>query len=232
MRDWGLDRLHLSLDAAMPTEVPATCALIRTYNGDEQDRTSRRSDVAIEAERRLITVDEFEHLIETGFFGPEERVELVNGEMITMPPIGDGHAGQVNRLIRVLGRQFASVGLLSVQNHIVLPVFGRPQPDVVVLRPRSDDYSRRGPRASDVLLLVEVSDSTLAYDRVTKGQMYAAAGIADYWIVDLVHRQLLVFREPTPEGYSTVQTLGDGDSIAPLAFPDATVAVSEPLIEA
>lgn len=185
-----------------------------------------------EMRRRPITVDEFEQLIETGFFGPEERVELVNGEMIQMPPIGDGHASHTKRSARIVSRLAGHRAILSVQDPIRLSRFARPQPDVALLRPSVDDYLSATATAKDVMLLIEVADSTLSFDRVIKGQLYAAAGIADYWIIDLVHRQLLVLREPTAEGYASVQTLAAGDSVAPLAFPDVTIAVSELLIEA
>jgi Uma2 family endonuclease len=186
--------------------------------------------VAVGVERRQITVDEFNHLIETGFFGPEERVELINGELITMAPIGHEHAGQVKRSVRVLGGLTGERALLSVQDPIELQFWGEPQPDVILLRPRADDYSRANPTAADVLLLIEVADSSLAHDRDVKGLMYAQAGIADYWIVNLVDEHLLIFREPTPTGYASVQTLTRGDSVTLQAFPDLTISVSDILI--
>lgn len=186
--------------------------------------------VAIEVERRLFTVDEYHRLIETGIFHEDERIELINGELVRMAPIGHEHAGQVKRLNRTLSRTFGDRVIVSVQDPVTLPDFAEPQPDIVLLRPRDDDYSRSNPTAADVLLLIEVADSSLAYDQQVKGLMYAQAGIADYWILNLVDSQLLVYRELSPTGYASVQTLSRGDSVTLLAFPELTVQVSDLLI--
>lgn len=186
--------------------------------------------MAIEAERRLLTVDDFNRMIEACIFGEDERIELINGELIRMAPIGHGHGGQVKRSVRILSRLVGERALMSVQDPVEMPDLAEPQPDVALLRPRSDDYSHSNPTAADVLLLIEVADSSLEFDRQTKALMYAQAGIADYWIVNLVDEQLIVLREPTPDGYASVQTLGRDDSVTLLAFPDLTVAISDILI--
>ena len=125
--------------------------------------------MAVEVERRLLTVEDFNRMIEVGIFGEEERIELINGELIRMAPIGDGHGGQVNRLNRTLGKSVGDLALMSVQNPVELPNWGKPQPDIMVLRPRADDYSRSTPSAADVLLLIEVTDTSLVHDRDVKG---------------------------------------------------------------
>ena len=186
--------------------------------------------MAVEVERRLLTVDDFNRMIEVGIFGEDERIELINGELIRMAPIEHGHGGQVKRSVRIFSRLVGERALLSVQDPVEMPDLAEPQPDVMLLRPRDDDYSRANPTAADVLLIIEVADTSLAYDQQVKGLIYAQAGVADYWIVNLVDGQLLVYREPTPTGYASVQTLGRGDSVTLLAFPDLTVNVSDILI--
>jgi Uma2 family endonuclease len=186
--------------------------------------------MAVEVERRLFTVDEYHQMIETGIFHEDERIELINGELIRMVPVGHSHSGQVNRLNRTLGKALNDRVIVSVQNPVALPDFAEPQPDIMLLRPRDDDYSRSNPTAADVLLIIEVADSSFAYYQHVKGLMYAEAGIQDYWIVNLLDGQLLVYRQPTPTGYTLVQTLARGDSVTLLAFPDVTIQVSELLI--
>ena len=186
--------------------------------------------MAVEIERRLFTVDEYHRLIDTGIFHEDERIELINGELVRMAPIGHTHGGQVKRLNRTWGRLLGDRAIVSVQDPVTLPDFAEPQPDIMLLRPREDDYARSNPTAGDVLLIVEVADSSLVYDQQVKGLMFAQAGIADYWIVNLTAGQLLVYREPTPTGYGSVQTLGKGDTVTPLAFPDLTIQVSDLLI--
>jgi Uma2 family endonuclease len=104
---------------------------------------------------------------------------------------------------------------------------GQPQPDVALLRPRADDYTTSHPVAADVLLMIEVADTSLSYDRDTKSPVYALAGILDYWILDLAGRRLLVLRDPVDGAYRTVRILGSEDSVQPLAFPDVTISVAE-----
>lgn len=186
--------------------------------------------MTVEVERRLFTVDEINHLIETGFSGQDERYELINGELIRMAPIGSHHQGHVDgigeRFRELLGRRVS----IRVRGPVELGGRQRPEPDMLLLRRREDHYVRALPTTADVLLLIEVSDSTLAFDRQTKALMYAQAGVTDYWIVNLGDEQLLVFREPTSTGYASVQTLDRGDSVTLLVFPDLTVDVGDILI--
>jgi Uma2 family endonuclease len=130
-------------------------------------------------------------------------------------------------MLRILIRELGERALLDVQNPIQIRPCGQPQPDLVVLRPRADDYTTSHPTAADVLLLIEIADSSLAHDRVRKGAVYAQAGIADYWILNLVDATLMVYRRPVDGTYRSEQVLGREDSVQPLAFPDVTIAVSE-----
>lgn len=178
-------------------------------------------------ERFRFTVDDFMLMGEVGIFKEADRVELIDGEVIRMNPIGFGHSGRVTKLNWMFNRMLGDRALLHVQNPLQYRPRGQPQPDVMLLRPREDFYTTSHPTASDTLLLIEVSDSSLEYDRETKARIYAQAGIADYWIVNLVDKQLIVLRQPVDGVYRQVEVLGPGDSIQPLAFPDVTIAVSE-----
>ena len=175
------------------------------------------------------TVDEFQRMGEVGLFTEDDRVELIDGELIRMNPIGFGHGGHVKRLIRMFGRDLDERGQLSVQDPLQIRPRDQPQPDFMVLRPRADDYTTSHPTAADVLLLVEVADSSLDYDLVTKSAIYAQAGIEDYWVLNLVDGQIIVLRQPVDGVYTSVQTLVVGDFIHPLAFPDIAISVAEVL---
>ena len=181
----------------------------------------------VPVERWRFTVDDYYRMGEVGILPHDARVELINGDVIQMPPIGSHHNGSViglDELLRdLLGRSVS----ISVQGPLELRQFGTPQPDVLILRRRDDHYRSANPTAADVLLVIEVSDSTLVHDRDTKGPMYAQAEIAEYWIVNLVNSQLLVYRRPGDGVYHEVQTLGKEDTVQPLNFPDVTIAVSE-----
>jgi Uma2 family endonuclease len=173
------------------------------------------------------TVDEFQRMGEVGLFNEDDRVELIDGELIRMNPIGPGHSGHLKRLVHMFGPVLGERALLSVQDPIQIPPRGQPQPDLMMLRPRADFYSTSHPTAADVLLLIEVADSSVDYDLHTKAAIYAQAGIADYWVVDLVESRILVLRQPVDGEYRSVQTLGRGDVLQPLAFPDVLIPVSD-----
>lgn len=185
--------------------------------------------MAVPVERWLFTVEEFHRLAEVGLLHEDERVELIEGELIRMNPIEPGHSGHVNRLNRLFGRLLGDHVLLSIQNPVRLNDRTEPQPDLALLRPRDDDYSRATPTPADVLLLVEVADMSLAYDRDVKGPLYAAAGIREYWLVNLLDGRIEVYRDPGPAGYARVETLGPGDTLRPLTFPDLAIPVSDVL---
>jgi Uma2 family endonuclease len=178
-------------------------------------------------ERWKFTVDEFQRMGEVGLLKEDDRVELIDGELIRMNPIGHDHAGDVNFLLTWFAARLGARAVISAQNPLRLRPRGQPQPDVMVLRPRADYYRRSHPTADDVLLLIEVADGSLDYDRVTKAAIYAQAGIADYWIVNLVDAQLIVLRQPVEGGYRSVRTLTREDSLSPLAFPDIAISVGE-----
>jgi Uma2 family endonuclease len=182
-----------------------------------------RSDAAL----HRFSVKDYYRMAETGVLRPDARVELLDGRIIDMSPIGPLHGGVVNRLNRLFHRYSKDRWLLTVQNPVHLEDHSEPQPDLMLLRPAADDYDTRHPAPEDVFLLIEVSDSTLETDRELKLPVYARAGIAEVWIVNLVNGTLEVYREPHSAGYANSRILHEGDSAAPARFPDAVIEVAK-----
>jgi Uma2 family endonuclease len=179
------------------------------------------------------TRDAYHRLADLGFIGPEERTELIQGEIITTMTKRRPHSIAVGNGIEVLRLVFGEEYHVQVQDPIAIAEDGEPEPDLVILRGKPGDY-RETPSQNDVVLLVEVSDTTLSYDRLRKGGLYAQAGIADYWIVNIVERQVEVYRNPiasadSPTGfaYGNRLTFLPGEHAAPLMLPQTTVAVSD-----
>ncbi len=183
--------------------------------------------MAVEVARRHFTVDEYDRFIEAGFFGPEERLELVDGEIVAINPIGVRHAACVTRLTTLLSAGLRGGALVSVQNPVVLGERQEPQPDLAVLRHRDDYYATCRPGPSDVRLLIEVADTTMTFDRAVKVPRYAAAGVPEVWLVDLQRDAVLVYQGPTAEGYTITPTARRGEPLAPLAFPDVSIDVEQ-----
>ena len=183
--------------------------------------------MAVELARRRFTVDEYYRMAEVGILSHQERVELVDGEIVEMSPIGSWHAACVAILNRLFSRLLGDRAVLWVQNPVRLGPRSEPEPDVCLLRPPLDSYRKAHPVPEDVLLLIEVADTTLQYDRSVKVPMYARAGIREVWIIDLAGDAVLIYRTPSPEGYLREGRVGRGGSFAPEAFPDATLAVDD-----
>ncbi len=179
--------------------------------------------------RRKFTVQEYELMVRAGILHEDDRVELVEGEVVQMSPISS-NAGSVNRLLAALARlQAESRAVVSVQNPVRLGEFGQPQPDVAVLRPRADFYSTAHPGPEDVLLVVEVAETSAEYDRQVKVPLYGRWGIPEVWLVDLEGDRVEVYREPTGEGYGRKRSLFRGDVLRPLRAPDLEVPVDQVL---
>jgi Uma2 family endonuclease len=189
-----------------------------------------RMSVALAAppiERYRLSSDVFHEMIEKGILGEDERVELIEGGLITMSPIDSEHMGVVNQLAETLIRQLERRALVGVQCPIHLDDHSEPQPDLILLTPRNDFYKRSLPRPADILLVIEVADSSLAYDRTVKMPLYANAGVPEAWIVNLIDRWIEVYRDPSPAGYTTLLKILSGKSVAPQAFADVVVSVGE-----
>ncbi len=165
--------------------------------------------------RHKLDADSYYRAAATGVLKPDERVELIAGAIIDMAPIGPDHEGDVIALNRALVEACGRRALVSPQNSLRLGRWSAPQPDFTVLRPRADLY-RKGERAgpADALLVIEVSDSSLHYDRMVKLPMYARAGICEVWILDVAKRVVTSHRDPSADGYSTVSTHLSGETIA------------------
>ncbi len=184
---------------------------------------------AFERSRRLFTVPEFHQMLQDGILREDDPVELIKGEILTMAPINARHARCVRQLIQVFNTRFGDLAVLDVQNPIWLDEQSEPQPDVVLLKPRDDLYVQH-PTADDVLLLVEVCDTSLTYDREVKVPLDARAGVPELWLVNLVEARLDVYRDPTPQGYRERLSLWSGDTIAPLAFPECVCQINEIIV--
>jgi Uma2 family endonuclease len=175
--------------------------------------------------RHRVDVAAYYKMAEAGILTPKDRVELIGGEIFDMAPIGSGHAGKTNRLNRLFARAAADgLALVSVQSPLRLDAYNEPEPDVMLLRPREDDYQERHPGAADVLLLVELSESSLAYDRGTKLALYAKFGVPEVWIVDLRDAAVEVYREPAGGAYTHKERLTSGP-LAPVLVPAVTIDV-------
>jgi Uma2 family endonuclease len=143
-------------------------------------------------------------MAEVGILGPNERTELIDGEIIDMPPPGSLHAGTVDLLLERFRTAVGNAAIVRVQNPIDLDTFSEPQPDIALLRPRADYYRSAHPSGRDVLLAVEVADSSLRYDRDTKVTLYARHGIPEVWLVDVHAKQLTRYRSPMEANYTRI----------------------------
>jgi Uma2 family endonuclease len=184
----------------------------------------------VETTKKLFTVDEYYRMAEVGILGPEDRVELIDGEIFEMSPIGDRHAGCVNRANYLLTSALANRAVVSVQNPLQLNNHTEPEPDIVVLKPRTDYYASKKVRAEDALLVVEVAETTISYDRRVKLPRYAAAGIPEVWIEDLKNNLFLVYRNPDGSAFTTSLILRGEETVTPLAFPDVIFSVKDLLV--
>lgn len=177
-------------------------------------------NAVVEPNRHKLTVDDFVRMGEAGIFAEDARIELIEGDLFDMPPIGTRHSSISNRLTRLLVRLAGDAAIVSVGNPVLLPPWSMPQPDFLLLRPRADFYETTHPGAADVLLAVELGDATLRFDRITKARVYAANGIGEYWVVDLAGRRLHAHRGPTPGGsWTSVETFEAPFRLSPVALP-------------
>lgn len=182
------------------------------------------------AARHRFSVTDYHRMAESGIFQGRYRIELIDGEVIDMAPIGSPHVGAVFALNRLLMDAARGRATVSVQSAIRLGDNSEPEPDLALLRPRADGYrSRPPPRAEDTLLVVEVADSSLRFDREVKLPLYARHAIPEVWIVDLVENVVEVFRAPGEAGYAKPERLGMQAVLEPLGLPGARIAVADVL---
>lgn len=158
-------------------------------------------------------------MVQAGILREDDRVELLEGEILEMAPIGSRHAACVARLTALFARAQAR-GIVWVHNPIHLSERSEPQPDLALLRPRPDFYAQAHPGPGDIFIVVEVAETSVEVDRDVKVPLYARAGIPEVWLVDLAGGCVQVFQEPTAQGYQEVRLVRRGDSLAPRGFPD------------
>jgi hypothetical protein len=180
--------------------------------------------------RRRFTVEEYHRMGRSGILGEDDRVELVEGEIVQMSPIGKRHAACVNRLNHLFVQALESRVVVGVQNPVRLDPRTEVQPDLSILAPRADFYASALPGPGDVLWLVEVADASREYDRDVKLPLYACSGIREVWLVDLTSARIERHRSPAGERYHDVDTFGPGASLSPAAFPDLAVPVDDVLV--
>lgn len=174
---------------------------------------------------RRFTVDEYHRMLDAGVLHEDDRVELIEGVIIAMAALGGRHVGCVIETSHRFAQLLGETARVSIQNAVRLDRRSEPEPDIAILRPRADGYRTDLPRAEDVQLIIEVADTSLAYDRDTKLPLYARAGIPEVWLVDLNGGQVLVYRGPSGRRYQHASAHGRGATLAPLAFPDIALTV-------
>ena len=179
--------------------------------------------------KRRFTVEEYDRMGQVGILSEDDRVELIDGEIIEMPPIGSPHSAVTSRLAALLARVMEGRAIFRVQDPIRLGSYSQPQPDVVLVRPREDYYASGHPGPADVLLVVEVADTSIAYDRQVKIPLYARAGVREVWIIDLAAEKVAVFRHPSGADYRSISTSGRGDVLSVEALPGITVPLEQVL---
>jgi Uma2 family endonuclease len=184
-------------------------------------------DMRAEVTRKLFTVDEYYRMVKAGILHEKDRVELIEGEIIEMSPIGHRHSACVDRATELFVTAFKGKAIVSVQHPLRLDIYNEPQPDLIVLKRRADFYSTRSKFPDDTLFVVEVSDSSLRYDTKIKLPLYARSGVPELWIENLQQNVLTVCREPTGTNYKSQTSFRPGDSISPLAFPEITFEVKD-----
>ncbi|MFM2060473.1 MAG: hypothetical protein RLZZ507_143 [Cyanobacteriota bacterium] len=176
---------------------------------------------------RQISVTEYHRMVEMGIFHPEERLELLSGQILKMAAKGTAHEAAITRIQRILNQRLGDQVLIRTQSPITLDDFSEPEPDVAVVKTNVLDYEDHHPQPSEVFLVIEVADSSLKYDREVKSLAYAKSGIIDYWVLDVNGRKLCVYHDPSIAGYQSESILGENLTISPLAFPECEITIMD-----
>ena len=187
--------------------------------------------MSVAVTRRRFTVDDYQRMEETGILRAEDRVELIDGEFVTQMTIGPRHHASVDCANRAFVTKAGESAIIRVQGAVVLDLYNAPEPDLVLLRPRTDFYASRHAGPADVLLVVEVAESSIEYDRTVKALLYARSNVPEYWVVDLNGSIVHCYSSRHRAGYRNVREYARGQSLAPQLLPDCVVSTSELLIE-
>ncbi len=177
--------------------------------------------------KHLTDINEWQRLGEANIFPPGSRLELIEGEILEMAPIGFNHSGHINRLVKLLTQLIPSDVIPSVQNPLQLGDLSEPEPDFMLLKPNDDFYSSRHPNASDVLLLIEVADSSLMFDQNQKLRLYALHNVPEYWLLNLNDSCVEVYRQPHGECYGEKTTLRIGDTVTLSQLEQITINIAD-----
>ncbi len=183
--------------------------------------------MVVQVATRRFTVDEYHRMAEAGILKEDDRVELIDGEIVQMSPIGKLHAACVKRLIALLTEQIERRAIVGAQDPLQLSDDSEPQPDITVLRFRSDYYAERLPTPEDTLLIIEVADTSLAYDQDVKLPRYARGGVPELWIVNLQDSVVELYRDPAEDSYGETRLARRGEVLPLPGVADAQVSVDE-----
>lgn len=176
---------------------------------------------------RPISVREYDRMIEIGLFDEDERIELLNGEIVEILPKGTKHSSANDKATRFFYRMIGDGAVIRNQNPVILNNFSEPEADIVLAKPDEDDYAERHPTPEDILLVMEISDTTLAYDRDVKSVFYARAGISQYLLLNLIDETVEDYREPAADGYGYKKTYRRGDVFNLVEFPEIEIKIDE-----
>lgn len=185
--------------------------------------------MSIQVVKRSFTVAEYRRMVGAGILSEGDRVELIDGEVFEMSPIGEPHAACVGRLTQIITLLLLRGAIVRVQNPVVLDDYSEPQPDVAVLKPRADFYGHAHPRPEDVWLVIEVSDTTLAYDQKVKVPLYARAGVPETWVINLPEERVEVYSAPANGAYQTAHSYARGEEVQSRSLAALRVNVAEVL---
>jgi Uma2 family endonuclease len=181
--------------------------------------------MSVQIAKRYFNVSEYYRMAEAGILTADDRVELIEGEIVQMSPIGSLHAACVRRLNQLLQRLLGHAAVISVQDPVRLSDFSEPEPDVALLKPRADFYAHQHPTPDDVLLIIEVADTTVLYDRNVKVPLYARAGIPEVWLVDLQQDLIELYARPAGGSYQVQRQVRRGERLTAETIPQPTLDV-------
>lgn len=186
---------------------------------------------AVETRARLrFTVEDYHHLMASGIFDEVDRIELINGDLTMMPPIGPEHSSHTTGLTNKLPRKLPETLLVRINEPITIGTRSEPQPDVAIVRARKDNYKTAHPGPKDVLLVIEVADSSAPFDNEVKAKLYGKAGIPEYWVIDIAAECVRVFTGPSAKGYKHITENHRGEPIKCGTIPQLKLTVNEVLV--
>lgn len=183
--------------------------------------------MAVEVSRRRFTADEYQQMAKAGILREGDPFELIDGEVVAKMTIGPRHNAAVNRLNRRFVSLVGDSAIVQAQGSVRLNLFNEPEPDLALLRPRHDFYATAHPGPSDILLVVEVAQTSIDYDRTVKAELYARLGVVEYWLVDLNVDVVTRHTEPSDDGYRRVEPLPAGASFAPQQLPACRLTTAD-----